>query len=62
MHWVAWMFWISISAIAIGAYLVDFFTGRKYAFNEQEKSLNQDTAITNAARQVANRDIQNLTF
>lgn len=62
MHWVAWAFWGSILTIAGGAFLVDRLTGRKYAFNEQERSLNQDQTKADTARHISNRDQQNITF
>ena len=59
MHWI---FWGSIVAFIIGINLVDFLTGRKSNFNEQEKSLNQNTAESDTLREVGRTDQHNMPF
>lgn len=44
MHWIMWIFWGSIATLVVGIHLLSFLTGRKYNFEEQEKSLNQNLA------------------
>jgi len=62
MHWVMWVFWGSIVTLLVGCYLVDFLTGRKYDFKEQEKSVNQNSAVAGSLREVARYDQQNGPF
>jgi hypothetical protein len=62
MHWVMWIFWGSFVTLIVGCYLVDFFTGRKYNFKEQEKSLNQNSAEADSLREVERYNNQNGTF
>lgn len=62
MHWVMWVFWGSMVTLIIGSYLVDFLTGRKYIYNEQEKSLNQNSAGADSLRETARHDQQNGPF
>ena len=62
MHWVMWVFWGSMVTLIVGGYLVDFLTGQKYNFNEQEKSLNQNSAESDSLREAARRDEQNGLF
>ena len=62
MHWVMWVFWGSMVTLIVGGYLVDFLSGRKYSFNEREKSLNQNSAGSDSLREAARRDEQNGLF
>lgn len=62
MHWVMWVFWGFVVTLLVGSYLVDLLTGRKYDFNEQEKSLNQNSAGADTLREVARQDQQNGPF
>ena len=62
MHWVMWIFWGFIVTLIAGSYLVDFLTGRKYNFKEQEKSLNQNSAGSDSLREVSRHDQQNGPF
>lgn len=57
MHWI---FWGSIVAFLVVINLVDFLTGRKYNFSEQEESLNQNIAKTCAQREVGRFDHHNM--
>ncbi len=59
MHWIMWVFWGSIVTLIVGGYLVDLLTGRKFDFEEQEKSLNMNSAIADSLRAEAVRDHQN---
>ncbi|MGN7410749.1 hypothetical protein [Sporosarcina sp. SAFN-010] len=51
-----WIFWGFFVAVIVGAYLVDLLTGRKHNFEEQEKSLNQNSAGSDALREVGRID------
>ncbi|WP_342601214.1 hypothetical protein MHB48_09600 [Psychrobacillus sp. FSL H8-0483] len=62
MHWGMWIFWGSIAALLIGTYLVDFLTGRKYNFKEQEKTFNQNSAEADAPREVGRYNHQSGPF
>lgn len=62
MHWITWVFWVSIAALIIGSVLVDFFTGRKYHLKEQERTLNQNIAEADALRDVERYSHQNCPF
>ena len=62
MHWVMWVFWGFFVTLLVGSYLVDFLTGRKYNFKEQEKSLNQNSAGNDTLREVGRNDQQNGPF
>ncbi|WP_342505336.1 hypothetical protein [Sporosarcina sp. FSL K6-2383] len=57
MHWI---FWGSIVAFLVVINLVDFLTGRKYNFSEQEESLNQNIAKAGAQREVGRFDHHNM--
>ncbi len=57
MHW---FFWGSIVAFLVVINLVDFLTGRKSNFGEQEKSLNQNVAEADALRNVERFDHHNM--
>ena len=57
MHWI---FWGSIVAFLVIINLVDFLTGRKYNFSEQERSLNQNAAGADALREVGRMDHHNM--
>lgn len=59
MHWI---FWGSIVIFIVGINLVDFLIGRKSNINEQEKSLNQNTAGADTLREVGRVDQQNMPF
>ena len=59
MHWI---FWGSIVAFLIGINLIAFLTGRKSNFKEQEKSLNQNVAGSDALREVGRNDQNNMPF
>ncbi|WP_391201481.1 hypothetical protein [Psychrobacillus sp. L4] len=41
---------------------VDFLTGRKYNFKEQEKSLNQNSAEADSLREIEGNNHQNGLF
>lgn len=58
LHWVMWVFWGSVVTLFVGSYLVDFLTGRKYDFKEQENTYNQNSAIADSQRDVVRRDHQ----
>lgn len=58
MHWIMWVFWGFFVTLIVGVYLVDFLTGRKYNFKEQEKSLNQNSAGNDTLREVGRIDQQ----
>lgn len=60
MHWIMWVFWGFYITLIVGAYLVDFLTGRKYNFSEQDKSLNQNTAGADTLREAERIDYQNM--
>ncbi|MBO0587042.1 hypothetical protein [Sporosarcina sp. E16_8] len=62
MHWVMWVFWGFVVTLLVASYLVDLLTGRKYDFNEQEKSLNQNAAGADTLREIARQDQQNGPF
>lgn len=53
MHWI---FWGSIVIFLVVINLVDFLTGRKYDFNEQEKTLNQNVARADTLREIGRID------
>ncbi|VDG98641.1 Uncharacterised protein [Lysinibacillus sphaericus] len=57
MHWI---FWGSIVTFLVVINLVDFLTGRKYNFSDQEKSLNQNTARADTLREVGRPDNYNM--
>ena len=50
MHWMMWIFWGTLAAIFSISYLVDVLTKRKYSFNKQENTLNQNMAEAEARR------------
>ena len=58
MHWIMWIFWGFFVTLIVGVHLVDFLTGRKYNFKEQEKSLNQNSAGNDTLREVGRIDQQ----
>ncbi|MEK4404541.1 hypothetical protein MKZ26_08830 [Sporosarcina sp. FSL K6-6792] len=58
MHWIMWVFWGFFVTLIVGVYLVDFLTKRKYSFHEQEKSLNQNSAVNDTLREVGRIDQQ----
>lgn len=58
MHWIMWVFWGFFATLIVGSYLVDFLTGWKYNFKEQEKSLNQNSARNDTLREVGRIDQQ----
>ena len=62
MHWVMWAFWGFIVTLLVGCHLVDFLTGRKYDFKEQEKSLSQNSAVADTLREVGRHDQQHGPF
>lgn len=58
MHWIMWIFWGFFVTLIVTVYLVDFLTGWKYNFKEQEKSLNQHSAVNDTLREVGRIDHQ----
>lgn len=53
-----WVFWGFFVTLIVGINLVVFLTGRKHNFKEQEKSLNQNSAVNDTLREVGRIDNQ----
>lgn len=62
MHWIMWVFWISVATLILGSYIFDFLTGRKYSLKRQEKTLNQNLSEADALREVGRYNHQNISF
>lgn len=56
MHWIMWVFWGFFATLIVVVTIVDVLTKRKYSFHEQEKTLNQNSAINDAKREVGRID------
>ncbi|UJF26715.1 hypothetical protein [Planococcus sp. 107-1] len=50
MHWMMWVFWGSLVAIFLIAFLVDVVTKGKYKLSKPAKTQNQDAAEADARR------------
>ncbi|WP_318615258.1 hypothetical protein [Sporosarcina sp. YIM B06819] len=57
MHWI---FWGSIVAFLVVINLISSLTGRNNNFSKWEKSLNQNTAESDALREVGRFDHHNM--
>lgn len=62
MHWMMWIFWGSLAAVFLIAYLVDVLTRGKYNFSEREKTSNQNSAEANAYREAGRNNNESGMF
>ncbi len=62
MHWMMWIFWGTLAAIFIIAYIVDVLTKRKYSLSKQENTSNQNAAEADARRQAGQNNNQSGLF
>ncbi|CEG21442.1 hypothetical protein BN1080_00352 [Planococcus massiliensis] len=58
MHWMMWLFWGSLAAIFLVAFLVDKVTRGKYTPYKSENTLNQNSAEAEARRHAGRGDNQ----